>query len=230
MSIYKKTIFAVTFAFLLCSMGGCETLEDTYKDFIGYGEITYIGKADSVKTRGGRNRIELSWLLISDPKVSNYKVFWNDGSDSISGDVVKTDQVDTVRIMFNDLKENYYQFDIFMFDNFGNSSIRSTQIGRVYGDEYGRMLLNRTYSSSKRDGKDLIIEWMSAESDLHGVELKYNNTFGEMVMKFVPGETTTDTLFNFPVNGSIDYRSAFLPEPLALDTFYTAINSITFSK
>ena len=131
---------------------------------------------------------------------------------------------------FNDMKENYYQFDIFMFDKAGNSSVRTSHIGRVYGENYQRSLVNRTYSSEQRASSDLIIDWIPVESHLLGMMVKYRNTLDDLVEKLIPGDVVTDTLFNFPVKGSIECQSLFLPEPLALDTFYTAPSTITFSK
>lgn len=230
MKILTNIILAVVSLVLMGILGSCETLEDTYRVFTQEGETIYIGKADSIKTRGGRNRLELSWLLISDPKVTNYKVYWNNGEDSISGNVVKTDQVDTVRLLFNDMEENYFQFDIYMFDKAGNSSIRSSQIGRVFGENYERSLLNRTYSSLVRKGENLIVEWMAGESDLLGIQIQYQNALNETIEKMTPGDVTIDTLYNFPVGGSFEYKSMFLPEPLALDTFYTVPTTITFAN
>lgn len=209
--------------------GGCENLEDTYQEFIGKGETIYIGKADSLQTRGGRGRIEVSWLLLSDPKVSRYKVYWDNKSDSIEGNLIKTSNVDTVRILFENMEENMHQFDIFLFDKDGNSSIRSSTIGRVYGDSYEHSLLNRTYLKAIRNDKRIIMEWMPSEPQVVRVEMEYQNSLNEIVRKNLPGISTLDTLSNFPAGGSLSYRTVFIPEPLALDTFYTDFISVTLN-
>lgn len=227
MKIFSKLLFVLVAASLLGSMGGCESLGDTYQEFIGTGETIYIGRADSIKTRSGRNRIELSWLLTSDPKIAAYKVYWNNRADSVEGDLVRSDQVDTVRLLLENLPENVYQFDIFLFDDNKNSSVRSSTIGRVYGENYERTLANRTYTSMERSGLNLIIDWMQAESNMVMVEVEYQNTQGEEVVKRILPETLIDTLTQFPISGTFEYRTLYLPEPLALDTFYSAPTSMT---
>lgn len=221
MKAYNKIIIAFTLLILAGVIVSCESLEDTYREFTESGETTYIAKADSIVARGGRNRLELSWLLISDPKVTSYKVYWNNREESIEGDVVKTDQVDTVRIMLDNLNEDIYQFDIFLLDQYGNSSIRSSKIGRVYGSKYESSLMNRGFATTKRVGSDMAIEWIAGEEDLHSVELEYQNILNETIHKVIPDSLVNDTLVNFPIDGSITYRTLFLPEPLAIDTFYT---------
>jgi hypothetical protein len=227
MKIFKKLLLILVAAILLGSMGGCESLEDTYKEFIGTGETIYIGRADSIKTKGGRNRIELSWLLISDPKIAAYKVYWNNRTDSIEGNLVKSDQVDTVRLLLENLPENIYQFDIFLFDKNRNSSVRSSSIGRVYGENYERTLANRTYTSYERSGLNLIIDWMEPESNMVMVEVEYQNTEGEEVVRRILPELLTDTLTQFPISGTFEYRTLYLPEPNAIDTFYSAPTTVT---
>ena len=55
----------------------CKKMDDIYREFYESGETVYVGKADSIKVRGGNERVELTWLLLSDPKVASYKVYWN---------------------------------------------------------------------------------------------------------------------------------------------------------
>ena len=97
----KNILILLVLSLLFSIFTSCENMEDTYKEFVGDGETVYIGKADSIKARGGRNRLELSWLLLSDPKVSSFKVYWNNKGDSIEGDLVKTENVDTVKLMMD---------------------------------------------------------------------------------------------------------------------------------
>lgn len=226
-----KNIISIFIA-SLCIIGllaSCENLGDTYQEFIGKGETIYIGKADSIKTRGGRGRIEVSWLLLSDPKVSRYKVYWDNRGDSIEGNLLKTSSIDTVSILFDDMSENMHQFDIFLFDKDGNSSIRSSITGRVYGDSYERSLLNRTYLVAKRSNNSIFMEWMPAEPEVVRIEMEYKNGLNEAVRKNLPGTSILDTLTNFPSGGTLFYRTVFLPEPLALDTFYTVIDSVVLN-
>ncbi|MDD4591224.1 MAG: DUF4998 domain-containing protein, partial [Parabacteroides sp.] len=81
MKISNLTFCIATTIMLI--LASCENIKDTYEEFIKDGEIIYVAKADSIKVRSGKNRLELSWLLLSDPNVAKYKVFWNNNRDSI---------------------------------------------------------------------------------------------------------------------------------------------------
>lgn len=202
----------------------CEDMKDTYRQFTKDGEIIYISKADSIKTRGGEYRIGISWL-VSDPKVTSYKIYWNSHRDSMVNTITKTAGIDTVRIMLNGMREDVHQFDIFMYDENGNSSVRASAIGRVYGDNYKASLLTRTYKLLTRKTSNAIFQWTEAAPTVLRVEVNYKNTLNAQILHFVPKEAIMDTLKNFPTGGTFQFRTAFLPEPAALDTFYTSFTS-----
>ena len=223
-NIFVLVVFGILFGIAI----SCDTMEDTYKEFVSSGETLYIGKADSIKVKGGRNRLELTWLLLSDPKVASYKVFWNNRADSIEDNLVKTKNVDTVRIMFDPIKQGIHQFDIYLYDKEGNSSVRSSKIGEVYGSDYENSLLNRTYLSAIRQDGNIIIQWMPAEPEVTMVEVEYKNNMDKLVKKEIPGKVNVDTLFNFPINGSFSYRTVFLPDSLAIDAFYAPTETFNF--
>src|SRR6266542_2730345 len=83
----------------------CSKVDDTYKDFIQEGEIVYTAKVDSATPYPGNYRMDLSMLLISDPKISKVRVFWNTGlqPDSTEKEVHRTTDVDTVRFSFKNM-------------------------------------------------------------------------------------------------------------------------------
>ena len=228
MKIRSLIHIAVLGIVALIVIPGCETMEDTYSQFSKVGETLYIAKADSIKVRGGNYRIELSWLLLSDPKIHSYKVYWNNRRDSIANSVVKTEGVDTVRLLLTNMREDVHNFDIYTFDKHGNSSVRASTVGRVYGDNYKGGLLNRTYKSLTRKGSDVIVQWSASDNTVLHVELNYLNSENMMVSKRIPRSVEKDTLLKFPTGGTFNYRTVFLPEPAALDIFYSSERSVTF--
>lgn len=228
-----KTNILVKLFFLLVISGfvSCGDMTDTFSEFIAGGETIYVGKADSVKSRGGRERIEVSWYLLSDPKVTGYKIFWNNKRDSISGSLVKTDNVDTVRVLMENMPEYVYNFDIFLYDNAGNSSIKSSVVGRSYGAFYEESLLNRTYTNIRRlsGTSNIVVNWANKSDEMIGVEFSYVDVSSNNV-KLMIGKQNTDTVLNIPVQGSFQYRTAFKPEINALDTFYSKISQVTLTN
>lgn len=208
---------------------GCNKWDETFKEFIGDGEITYVGKADSLKVRGGKNRAELSWLFISDPKIKGYKVYWNNRRDSIVvNDFQRSQGVDSVKLMITDIDEGTHYFEIFTFDNSGHTSVKSEVVGRVYGPSYERSLLNRGFTGFGRDTTDRILNWIAADPANISSKVTYVNADGETVEIPVGAEVTTTRLSNIPYYRSMLVQSAFIPEKNALDTFYTVVDTIRF--
>jgi hypothetical protein len=214
-------IVAIIFTFL-----GCRKMDDTYSGFLEKGETVYIAKADSLKARGGKNRIELSWLLLSDPKVTRYKVYWNNGRDSIENSVVKTTNVDTVKLMINDIAEGTHQFEIYTYDKVGNKSVKATKLGKVYANIYSSSLLSATYSKLERSGNDLRIIWNEPTKDLAGMDISYQNTSNVLKAVHTSEKAEATILANFPLGGEFSFITSFLPEPKALDTFKTSLSSV----
>lgn len=223
--IFQTSIALITLSiFTLLLIGSCEKMSDTYQQFLGEGETIYIGKADSVQVGGGNYRAEVSFLLMSDPKVDNYKLFWNNRQDSIVNPVTRTDGIDTIRVMVNDLLEGTHHFEIVTFDKYGNSSVPSLASGRVYGELYQASLLNsnRIVGSMDRNRQELILNWMEAAETLEAVELQYINNQGETKVHLIPSIVDTYVLPDFPADGTFKHRALFVPHELAIDTFYTS--------
>lgn len=220
-----NTIKSIFLLFLsIFTLVSCAKMEDTYKEFIK--ETIYTGKADSVKVRNGRNRIEVSWLLLSDPKISSYKMFWNNGQDSIENAITRTENVDTVRVLIENLTEDIHQIEIYHYDKNGNSSVKSTAIGHSYGERYERSLLDRTFSYENTNDL-LTFVWTAPEESMIFVDVEYQDLNGNLILHRVLKETINDTIYNFPQNASFKYRTAFKPEPNALDTFYTSYKTVS---
>ncbi len=225
-----KRLIHISGALFLFLLFGCEKMEDTYYEFVKDGEITYVAKADSIKVRSGYNRIELTWLNMSDPKVSGYTLFWNSDRDSLQNTIVNTDGIDSVKVMLTNMREDVHNFRIIQFDELGNSSIPATAVGRVYGDNYRASLLQRTFASIKRSGTDLVVNWSEADNTVVFVEVKYVDSLDGQVIKNVAGEVLADTLSNFPTGGSFEFRTAFMPDTTAIDIFYTDYSQYTESN
>src|SRR5688500_8741707 len=118
----------------------CSKMDDTYKEFIKEGEITYAKAADSAIVRAGKNRVEIM-LTGLDPRVSKIKVYWNNKTKSHEASVTSSNG--KLNVIIPALEEGAYSFDIYTFDKAGNSSIPKTVIGNVYGDNYSNTLRER---------------------------------------------------------------------------------------
>lgn len=229
----------ISFCFLILVgsfLFSCSKMNDTYKEFIKTGEIVYTGKVDSLKAFPGKNRIKLFWLLVSDPKISKNVIYWNDKADSVVLNVVKTANTDTIIAIINTLPEQTFTFQVYTYDNFGHSSVKSEVIGRSYGDNYNNSLYNRPLSTAIYNTvtKNTAITWFGVSAQAVILEMTYtdnsdviqtvteipilDNNFPDRPKTFTP----ITNLPNFKKGTSFKYRTGYKPTPLCIDTFYTS--------
>jgi len=214
---------------LVAALGfpSCSDMNDNYEVFLKDGETIYPGKADSLKTFSGNYRIMLQWLLVSDPTIARARIFWNTKQDSMEIAIQRTLGVDTIRVIIPNLDERTYTFNIFTFDKAGNKSVSSEVAGVAYGDIYRGSLLNRAYSKVAVTSGKLVITWKAAQKQSIGDELVYTDNTGTEKTVLVPVTETTTTLSDYQTGTSFKYRSGYLPEVTAIDTFYTGFITVT---
>ncbi|MBD1426845.1 DUF4998 domain-containing protein [Sphingobacterium arenae] len=218
MKIIMKCV--VAYMCISCLLFSCRKQDHFYKEFIEGGEIIYAGKADSVLFHPGKNRAQLSWR-IKDPNITQMKVYWNSSLDSLTIDVNKTDGVDSIGIIIEDLEERFYSFDIYSINAEGGRSVKSTVEGQVYGDEYQENRFHRAIESISFFDDQAIILWFNPESNEVGSEIRYTDIDGVEATVFVPTTETSTTLDNVELGDTFDYRTWHRPDSLAIDTFYT---------
>src|SRR3546814_225257 len=221
-----KNRFIYALGFCAAILASCGEMDEIHRDFYEDGEIIYPGKADSLKAYPGRYRLGLSWLILADPKATRAKIFWNNRQDSLEMDMVRTSHTDTVEVMFENLEEKAYTFEVFTFDNAGNQSVRSEVLGIVYGDVYEQTLLRHTIRSLAVVKGKLAIEWMDPEEGVVGDEIRYVDKNGVSQQVFAPATADSTWLPGFVPGQSFEFRTLFLPDSLAIDTFRTGFGSM----
>ncbi|WP_308991132.1 DUF4998 domain-containing protein [Mariniflexile litorale] len=210
---------------LATSFGACSTMDEGYKEFLKDGEISYTGKIDSLHIFSGRNRVNVKGLFISDPKITECRIFWNSGSDSIVVPVVRTQGVDTLDVFIENLAENIYSFEVRTYDALGNISIAVSSIGSVFGDNYQASLYNRPYLSSsvyKGDANSTLkVEYgnIDLSTGVVGTQYVYTDVNDEEHVTTIP-LADPSALPYYKKASSFKYRTTFLPNETAIDTFY----------
>lgn len=224
----RNIIGAATILVLL--VAGCSKIDDYKSRYMSQGAITYAGKMDSVKIFSGRNRVELTGLFTSDPNIVKYRVFANSRQDSIEVAVKRTSGVDTANVLISDLEEGTQSFEIRTYDAYGNSSVPEYVTANVYGDNYQSSLVNRGVAdaSMQNDGSALI-SWadVSGDAGVLYMEIQFSDTGDVAHDTIIHSAATglTTTLPEFKVGSGFSYRTAYLPNPTAIDTFYVAYQS-----
>lgn len=224
---YIKGAFrALAFCFCIgLTVSGCGEMDATYKQYIKDGETIYAGSLDSARLFSGEGRL-LLYGLISDPMVSLVKVFYNNRQDSILVPIEQMHKVDTVRLEITGLEEGSYSFDIFTYDDEGNSSVKVNVIGNVYGENYRKTLLTTPVRNALFNEGIVTVEWGSPDPTALASEIRYNNGQTEGNTLYVPSGTASSILNDYPEKVPFRYRTFYLPEPTALDTFYTDFQEV----
>lgn len=222
-----KPIYKLIFSLIAISIFSC-TGEDEYKKYMAGGEISYTGKAGNLTASPGRNRIKLRYGLVKNPNINKTVIYWGSKQDSL---VVNFDrsvlQTDTVETMINNLPEGSYSFEIYNFDKVGNMSVPSYVTARSYGNRYETGLYDRSLLSSEGlnlDG-DIKLSWGDSIMTSVGVEIKYTSKTGEILSVRLNNDAKTVTLAGCNTAKPIMYRTFYIPEPIAIDTFATQFST-----
>jgi hypothetical protein len=215
-------IISVALGFAL----GCSRMDD-YKKYLADGPIIYTGRVDSVKTYPGNNRIQLTMLLLSDPKITKVKVYWNNRSDSSVQNITRSSGVDTVKFMLTNMVEASYNFEIYTYDNAGHSSVLVTADGQVYGQNYINSLFNRSIRSITYKNKDsTFVKWFGPSLQTLGQQINYTDSLGVFRNVYAPQQDTMTLLYRIKKNSFFNYRTLYKPDPNAIDTFYSQYQAV----
>lgn len=217
-NIVKTTLLLTVLVLFSCSGG------DEYLKFTQKGEVSYTAKIDSVKIFPGKNRVKIEGLILSDPKVTQLRIFWNNRADSAVVPIVRTQGIDKVSTIVDGLIENVYNFELRTYDAQGNKSIAQSITAEVFGSRYQASLNDRPLVTSSLSS-DLSLTINFAEMDLttgaFATEIVYTNKFDVENTLIVPVATSQVIIPNYKIGSQFKQRSLFLPAKDAIDNFET---------
>ena len=212
---------------LLIVLSSCSKIDDYKTKYTAGGQIIYPGKMDSVKVYSGKNRVKITGLFTSDPKIIKYRVFWNSRQDSLEVPIKRTAGVDSASIFITNLPEGLMSFEIRTYDAAGHASIPVNVSASVYGALYQSSLLNRGIAKTALElNGSVTINWsdVNADAGMQKLEIMYFDKDAKMhdtLIASAPTELTT-SLPNFQQGSYFSYSASFLPNQTAIDTFYVA--------
>ncbi|TDQ08784.1 DUF4998 domain-containing protein [Pedobacter metabolipauper] len=206
----------------LCVFMACKKMDSTYEQYVIKGGIQYPGAAKSAVLHGGNKRAILEWLKGSDPKIVKARIFWNNYADSVEVPITASQSV--VRHTFTTLAENFYSFTIKTYDAQGHVSVPVEVSGSVYGDNYQSRVLERPLNAAMLTKANVLkLNWSIADSvtGAFATDLEYTNTAGVLkTVRFKGGLLNTE-IADYKLETNFRYRTLYLPDSLAIDTFYT---------
>ncbi|MCY1722482.1 DUF4998 domain-containing protein [Prolixibacteraceae bacterium Z1-6] len=214
-AIYLTFIFAIAMLF-----NACEKMEDIHREYLD-GEIIYAPKPLVIQTFAGKNRIGIKYYLINAVNVNKCIVEWDEGAGSQSVDITPNLPLDSIMFEINNLEERSYIFKIYTVDKHGNRSVKEQISGAAYDTKYVSLLTNRPLLSIDGGGTidSLTLVWGTPPSGNTGVELAYNNMEGEPVIKMVLPDEDVTIIRGWESEGTMTYKSFYIPEENAIDTF-----------
>lgn len=217
----KLTYQLLTVPLLAAGMAGCSKMNDLHDKYLREGETIYVSRLDTVNLRAGNGRVVLRYVN-NDPKVAKMIVYWRTRQDSAVLEVPPATG-DTLEAVVPDLAEDGYNFELITMNK--ESKFRSVPYeinGNVYGSRFQASLYNRGVSSRELiDAENtLTVRWLRAPQYAVQTEIQYRDLDGIERLHKVPPSDAETVLTD--VSGDVQYRTRFLPEPTAADTFSTA--------
>jgi hypothetical protein len=215
-----KNINKVLFLCLgvVLAIGACTDMDD-YLKYTGGKDLIYTGKVDSVHVRAGANRVVITGLLISDPKITLLKAYWNTRQDSLIMNIERSVGVDSLSIPI-DLPEGRYNFELITYDAEGNASVTVFSSGSSYGVTYQESLINRPIKAAEKTGDHQVeVEMYNGDETAIFTEVTYTNVDDEETVVRVPGDVPNVILPDIKNQTKFKYQTYYLPEELAIDTF-----------
>jgi hypothetical protein len=116
--------------------------------------------------------------------------------------------------------EKSYTFSIRHTDTYGHRSLAVAGFSTSYGDIYRSALRNQIVREITKTGADANISWFTAEENLVRSEVRYTDVNNDIITLHVLPDQSSTVCPSPKANTPLEYRSLFLPEPTAIDTFY----------
>ena len=114
-------------------LSSCETMEDTYADYLGEGKIRYVGKCKNPEIKPGWRRFQLSWENSVDATIDKIKIVWK--SDELK-DSVLIDGGLTTYVTDTVFGNRNYEFQLYAMDKEGNQSLKTSVFGKPFTHDH----------------------------------------------------------------------------------------------
>lgn len=225
-----RLVKITAFIFLL----GCSKQGSVLSKDIDSPETLDSLKISSFFARGGNQRIEIGVRVPAGIYIESYRLRWSSGNQGGSlskKNLTSTDRNET-KIIIEDIKEGKYNFDLDLTGTNRETSKISFS-SRVYGSDYASSLQDRTYGNIQKidEGNGLEFVWEKVDYEgFIGTEIRYTDKSGKTINRVISSDKLLDTLEDTGESQFFEYRSLYLPEPEAIDTFYTDYKEARFGS
>jgi hypothetical protein len=214
-----KTHSFLLLAFFSILLWSCDGMYDNVNTYYSEGETNYIAKADSVSTKAGHNRVQITRKVNTDPRIKNLNVTWDDGAKEITVPIEfsSLDENRFCTVVIDPVEEGEHIFKLYHTGN-GDKSIPTEAEANSYGARYEASQAPRPIRSVTLTNGKVTIEWRSVVENCN-VEITYTNAAGGTSKLSVSPTDLSTVIGDAQPGGSYSYASTYLPEEGAIDTF-----------
>jgi len=236
-------------------VSSCNDMNDSINKFMKDGERLYMGVPDSVKTFAGKNRF-LVLFILNDTRVDTLALYWNQKADSCLIPITShsLDSVYKVVIGADAFPEGNAVLQFVSKSKGKYKSMTVEKSVNVYGNRYQAKLVSRYFNNAasnkylKSPEDALVLSFGSAtnSSDV-GVKVRYfSKIFGAEKDTLISSlsinkalaaakNINSSALYGYikipyvdydKITKPVTYKTMYLPEPTAIDTFYTKSDTI----
>lgn len=224
----KKIIYILIIFCAWINVTSCDKFTDVHKEFIKDGETIYAVRPDSIAFASGNQRLKMRLWMVNGVNVKEVIVSWNNGTDSLVVPVTFKSGRDSLEVLLNGLEEKSYAFNIYAIDNFGHRSLTYTQFGAAYGPLYASTLVNRRIRQTTLTEAAATIDWFAGGEGMIFNEVKFVSGFSETDTTARFAATSFTSSLKAKAGSAFEYRSLYIPQAGAIDTFYTDWSSARF--
>eukprot|EP00828_Plagiopyla_frontata_P005535 TRINITY_DN12248_c0_g1_i4.p1 TRINITY_DN12248_c0_g1~~TRINITY_DN12248_c0_g1_i4.p1 ORF type:complete len:318 (-),score=-11.44 TRINITY_DN12248_c0_g1_i4:486-1439(-) len=125
----------------------------------------------------------------------------------------------TTDLILTDMPEKSYTFSVRTVDKYGHTSLTMTDFGTSYGDIFQSSLAHRRIRDVSITDKGGEITWFAAAENLAGNQIRYDTNNGTEAVVWMPASTNIVLCPDAKTSSTFEYRSLFIPEEEAIDTF-----------
>lgn len=214
----KQNFLIILLASILLS--ACGNHLDVHMQYHDGEQKTYLQQVDTCYAATGYNRIILTLRYKNISQFTKSVVFYNNQKDSTVIDFSNTKIEGDSIVQEIMLPEGNYDLEIINYNSFNQKSIATDLFVSTYGDNYRTSLNNRVMKDANYQSFDIAdgfnINWSITPNQYAFTEIKYNDQTVRI------GTENNIQIPNCrPTGDSFVYRTAYLPEATAIDTFYT---------
>lgn len=159
----------------LTLFAACDSIEDTYKEFVGDGPIRYPGKCTNVSVISGWECLRVNWTVSDDPTIKHIVVTCMSETDTLKKELEPT----ATNCVIDELSNQDYVIKVQSLASDGSLSLSDNYTGRPYTYEHEAVKgFTRGYSKAYVANGHLLMIMNSWDNSIERYAISYTKADG----------------------------------------------------